>query len=37
MSTEFRAAIAGEFLKLRAELIVMQVRQFRELLKKQFL
>jgi len=29
MSTEFRAAIAGEFLKLQAELIVMQTRRFR--------
>ena len=36
MSTEFRAAIAGEFLKLQAELIVMQTRQLRELVKKQF-
>jgi len=36
MSTEFRAAIAGEFLKLQAELIVMQIRQLRELVKKQF-
>ena len=36
MSTEFRAAIAGEFLKLQAELIVMHIRQLRELVKKQF-
>jgi len=31
-----RSAIAGALLKLRAELIAMQVREFRELLIKQF-
>lgn len=31
-----RSAIAGGFLKLRAELIAIQIRQLREMLKKQF-
>lgn len=30
-----RTAIAAEFLKLRAELIAMQIRQLRAMIKKQ--
>lgn len=34
-SIAFRSAIAGEFLKIRAELIAMQIRELRALLLKQ--